>query len=210
MKKIIIALSLVFLLFSCNDDDMSKHSNNDNDDVTITFDTGIGSEVTSVTITYASKLDPVETEKDGYSFQGWFLDSGFKTQFDFGKTLKAQITYKDSITLYAKLSEKLYKVTYDGNGNTFGVVPVDNNLYAEGDTVHLIDQAAGTKPQKDGVRLGGWEIIGNFKSAIKLLNPEAYGISLEEGTGLIFAGSDEIIIISANNIVLKARYFKSF
>jgi len=34
--------------------------------------------------------------------------------------------------------EKIYSVIYDVNGNTDGEVPVDNNLYAEGDVVRLL------------------------------------------------------------------------
>jgi len=207
MKKIIIAFFLVFLLFSCKDDDMKNDIKDDNGlkSVTINFDTDGGSEVLSVTITYASKLAPVKTEKEGYSFQGWYLDRGFKTQFNFEKPLKAQSAYKDSIILYAKLSQKLYRVTYDGNGNTRGQVPVDDNLYAEGDKF-IAAWNGFERPTKNEAPLGAWELIGNVKNVVRPYPDGFQGIYLKEGTYLLWGGSISEITIDINDIKLKARY----
>jgi len=50
---------------------------------------------------------------------------------------------------------KIYKVTYNGNGNTEGEVPVDDNLYAEGDTFTL--PGIGNL-QKEGYHFDVWLI----------------------------------------------------
>jgi len=56
---------------------------------------------------------------------------------------------------------KIYRVIYDGNGNTEGEVPVDDNLYAEGDTVYI---RAVTAPdyglRKNGMFGIGWDVEG--------------------------------------------------
>jgi 3D (Asp-Asp-Asp) domain-containing protein len=46
-----------------------------------------------------------------------------------------------------------YNITYDGNGNTGGVVPVDENLYPSGSSVQLDD---GKEMIKEGFKFMGW------------------------------------------------------
>jgi hypothetical protein len=50
--------------------------------------------------------------------------------------------------------EKIYKITYFGDGYTSGELPVDNNLYAEGDKIRL---QRGTF-QKEGFNFAGLRI----------------------------------------------------
>ena len=107
---------------------------NERMEVLIQFDTDGGTEIASQNILYNALINPVEPpEKEGYSFKGWFFDQEFTRAFDLEKTIEEQCSYTDTITLYAKFLPRLYRVTYDGNGNTEGEVPVDNNFYAEGD-----------------------------------------------------------------------------
>ena len=54
--------------------------------------------------------------------------------------------------------EKIYRVIYDGNGNTEGEVPVDNNLYATGDKFYPIWEAS---LRKNGATLLGWHYEGD-------------------------------------------------
>jgi uncharacterized repeat protein (TIGR02543 family) len=123
--------------------------------VTINFNTDGGDNIPSVTVSYDSSLQPMETVKEGFSFKGWFLDEN--SPFDFEKPISKQITYQENITLYAKFSPKLYRVIYDGNGNTEGEVPVDDNLYAEGDT---LKPAWNYKLRKGLYTFKGWLVTG--------------------------------------------------
>lgn len=49
---------------------------------------------------------PLEPSKLGYTFEGWFSDSEYKTEFDFSKSIKS------NTTLYAKWTKNSYKVIF--------------------------------------------------------------------------------------------------
>ena len=64
---------------------------------TVTFNSNEGSTVSSQTIVAGGTIaTPADPEKDGYTFDGWYVDSGLTTQF----TSSTQIT--ENTTLYAK------------------------------------------------------------------------------------------------------------
>ena len=94
------------------------------------------------------------------------------TQFSIG--------YDSSVSTYA--------VTYDGNGNTIGSVPTDNNNYEEGETVTVLGNNEGLVKNQDGISLLfiGWNI--------------AYDGS---GTGYI---ADDTFSMSATNLTLYAQW----
>jgi hypothetical protein len=50
--------------------------------------------------------------------------------------------------------ESTYTVTYDGNENTSGTVPVDSQTYSQGQTVAVLDNTGGLT--KTGSTFGGW------------------------------------------------------
>ena len=58
---------------------------------------------------------PGDLTAEGWNFGGWYKDSGFNTVWDFGTD-----TVKDDMTLYAKWTEKTYKVTFVYGDNTTG------------------------------------------------------------------------------------------
>jgi len=72
--------------------------------------------------------------KTGYSFVGWNTQAdGNGTTYTQGQQFTMGVA---NVTLYAKWIEfPPYTVTYDGNGNTGGSVPVDPTDYEEGDIV---------------------------------------------------------------------------
>jgi len=208
MRKILIPV-LILCIISIMNCEEEKNENNiisyDKENVTVTFDTDGNGDNSSVTITFDSKLDPVNIEKEGFSFQGWFLDKGFNKKFDFDKPLKNQMIYQKNITLYAKLSQKLYKVTYNGNGNTTGEFPVDDNLYAEDDILPLlwpwVPKTNVDTPYKENNNFLGYRIIGNVKEIKKpipnFMGMDALGLRVWYFT---------LITMGDNDIELKALY----
>ena len=64
-------------------------------------------------------------EREGYTFDGWYLDKGFTTKFDQNSELKT------NVVLYAKFSKKSFKVEFVANGN---IVSTETVLYGEGAT----------------------------------------------------------------------------
>jgi len=89
---------------------------------------------------------------------------------------------------------KIYKITYNGNGNTEGEVPVDNNLYAEGDTFY---PKWSLDLKRNGYIFVHWEV----SNVASVENPY---MDYLNGTYEIRASS--IIKFSSNDIELKALY----
>jgi uncharacterized repeat protein (TIGR02543 family) len=86
--------------------------------------------------------------KTGYTFAGWnTAANGSGTTYAPAATFAAA----GDITLYAKWC---YNVTYDGNGNSSGAAPADNNKYLPGATVTVLGNT-GTLA-KTGYIFGGW------------------------------------------------------
>jgi hypothetical protein len=94
---------------------------------------------------------------------------------------------------------KIYRVIYNGNGNTEGEVPVDDNLYAEGDVLFPLLWNGDMK--KDGWGFAGWELIGNVK---QVKRPHS---TLSNGN--IRLSSISEITLDKNNIELKGLYNNS-
>jgi uncharacterized repeat protein (TIGR02543 family) len=124
--------------------------------------------------------------KTGFVFSGWntvadgsgdAYASGSGTFF-----MPAQ-----NVTLYAswKAAEATYTVTYDGNGNTSGSVPVDATAYRVGDTVTA--QANWNALAKTGFYFSGW-------------NTQA------DGSGTAFATGVGVFGMPANNVTLYAMW----
>jgi uncharacterized repeat protein (TIGR02543 family) len=88
----------------------------------------------------------------GYVFAGWNTSSDGK-----GKQLYPGSSFKiDSmVILYARwTNETTYAVSYDANGSTSGVVPVDNNRYVGGE--YAIASVNSGNLTKKGYSFAGW------------------------------------------------------
>lgn len=69
---------------------------------TVRFDSQGGTNVSSQSLTYGSKVkEPSAPEKEGFIFGGWYKEASCKNSWDFTKD-----TVTSSITLYAKWTEK--------------------------------------------------------------------------------------------------------
>ncbi|MBQ2942390.1 MAG: InlB B-repeat-containing protein [Clostridia bacterium] len=99
---------------------------------TVKFDTAGGSEVTSAKIAYGDALGEISAPtREGYVFDGWFLDKEFTTE------VTAESKVKGNITLYARWTEKAKREIVltigDVNASVFGenkandVAPVIRN-----------------------------------------------------------------------------------
>lgn len=80
---------------------------------TLSFDSNGGSAVTAITQDYNTEVtSPSAPTKTGYSFDGWYSDSGLTTLYSF-TTMPAQ-----NLTLYAKWTINQYTITFDSNGGS--------------------------------------------------------------------------------------------
>jgi uncharacterized repeat protein (TIGR02543 family) len=118
---------------------------------TITFSNDGGTDVTAITQDYDTVvLEPTETTKEGYTFDGWYSDSDLSVAFIF-ETMPAE-----DITLYAKWIINQYIITFNSNGGTdITVITQDYNTV-------VIEPV---EPTKEGYTFGGWYSDSNLSVA---------------------------------------------
>ena len=89
----------------------------------------------------------------GYSFAGWNTQTnGTGTTYTQGQTFTMGSA---NVTLYAKWSANAtYTVTYNGNGNTGGSVPIDSTNYEQGQTVTVLGNTGNLV--KTNFTFAGW------------------------------------------------------
>ena len=109
---------------------------------TITFEANEGPAVESITQDYNTPVqEPTVLTEEGYTFNGWYLDSALTTPYTFS-TMPAE-----NITLYAKWDINQYSITFESNG---------------GSAVEEITQNYGSlvlepqSPMKTGYVFAGW------------------------------------------------------
>lgn len=89
------------------------------------FDTDEGSSIPSQKNTIGTSVfEPLAPNKTGYTFDGWFLDTGFTTPFDFTKSIYS------NITIYAKWKINIYTVTFNNLyiHNTLTSTPITKQI----------------------------------------------------------------------------------
>ena len=119
---------------------------------TVTFDSCGGSEVNAVTVTAGEVVSkPADPTREGYTFQGWYLDEACTQAYDFSMPVET------SITLYAKWAEQVeanktllqktydYAVTLDTTGVVESAVDVFEKALAEAKAV--LDNPNATQEQ---------------------------------------------------------------
>ncbi len=109
----------------------------------ITYNTDGGSAIDPAT-GRTTLPDPLPTPtKTGYTFAGWYTDSGFNTP----ATAGAEIT--QHTTLYAKWTAKTITITWDANGGS--VTPESSTYTYNGATITLLPT-----PTRTGYKFNGW------------------------------------------------------
>jgi uncharacterized repeat protein (TIGR02543 family) len=106
--------------------------------------------------TVTTLKNPGGLVKTGFAFAGWNTNAaGTGTNYMNGATFPMG---NANVILYAKWSTP-YTITYDGNGNTGGSAPVDNNVYATGIQVVLAGNTGAMV--KTGLEFLGWNTLAN-------------------------------------------------
>ncbi|WP_405154339.1 InlB B-repeat-containing protein [Paenibacillus sp. FSL K6-0108] len=124
---------------------------------TVNFDPTGGSVVADQTVPYGELVTaPDVPTKAGYTFGGWYTDSGLSQAFDFDTT-----TVTADITLYAKWTVNSYTVHFASNG---GSVVADQSIQ-HGDLAAVPDS-----PTKAGHTFGGWYTDSGLSQAFDFNN----------------------------------------
>ncbi len=120
--------------------------------------------------------------KTGYTFNGWnTAANGTGTSYNGGNTFAMG---SSDVTLYAQWSPIDYTVTYNGNTNTAGAVPTDDNTYNITDTVTVLGNTGSLA--KTGYTFTGWNTAAN-------------------GTGTSYNGGDTFAM-GSSNVTLYAQW----
>jgi uncharacterized repeat protein (TIGR02543 family) len=111
---------------------------------TVTFNSQSGSEVASETVADGSKVSkPADPTRDGYTFDGWYKESTYITEWDFATEVVTSNT-----TLYAKwtsvstavTTETLTAVKFYPNP-TDGQLTIDNGQWKEGEVIEIYNMS---------------------------------------------------------------------
>ena len=115
--------------------------------LTVTYNSNGGSSVTAGSTTTGGTIAtaPTDPTKTGYTFAGWFTDSGLTTQAVFPNFVHGQTA---NFTLYAKWTANTLTVTYNSNGGS----TVADGTTTSGGTI----TSAPTAPSKTGYAFAGW------------------------------------------------------
>jgi len=108
--------------------------------VTVNFETNGGNAIESIQAGQGMTATLPTPVRDGYVFEGWYLNSALTTSFDPATLLQ------DEITLYAKWTPGTYVLTLNTNGG----VAINPMMLAFGAAVTL------PTPFRDGYTFGGW------------------------------------------------------
>ena len=117
------------------------------DTTTVTFNSNGGSAVSDKTVTYKNTYGTLPTPtKTGYTFNGWYKESGFTNQVTTSTTVASPANH----TLYAKWTANTYTVAYNGNGSTGGSTTSSLHTYD-------VDKALTSNGfTKTGYTFSGW------------------------------------------------------
>ena len=185
MKKfrLVLLLVLVALMISmlagC---DFFKGPQSSNDEFVITFDTQGGSEIAPITIRSGESLTlPKAPTKDGYVFDGWYLDSNCIEEYE------DSYVVSKNITLYAKWRELVageeFNVIFNLNYGT-------DNIVEKTTENRLITYI----PVRQGYRFNGWYYSDGYVEDIGYILTEKY---------------DTTIPVTQNGLVLYAEWVDS-
>lgn len=132
---VLTALMLCVVLSSC--EEIAEY--------TVTFDTQGGSTINVQTVKdgYAVS-EPSAPIKEGYTFDGWWIDKNYSTRWSFGANVVRQ-----NLTLYAKWTLEQHTVTFDSDGGT-EIAPFKASV----ETNYLVSKPQ--DPEKYGYVFEGW------------------------------------------------------
>jgi len=114
------------------------------------------------TVTVLGNVVSPVLAKSGFTFDGWNTTAnGSGTSYSQGNTFAVNT----NTTLYAQwiiFSPPTYTVTYNGNNETSGTVPVDGSSpYLSGSTVTVLGNVGSPVLAKTGFTFSGWNTMAN-------------------------------------------------
>lgn len=118
-----------------------------------------------------------EPIKTGYTFTGWAHTIRTRTSspiYTSGDTFIIESADVTLVATWIRLTPVTYTVTYDGNGHTGGIIPIDTNNYQATHTVTVLTD----EPTKTGYKFIGWSHASNVFTANDTFQMPAEHITL--------------------------------
>ena len=116
---------------------------------TVSFNTNGGSNIDEQVVAQDGKAaKPPAPTKTGYTFGGWYSDSGLNTPYDFDSD-----TISDTTTLYAKWTAIIYNVAVTVEGGT------DNTASASPASATIETQVTLTATPAEGYHFVEWQVV---------------------------------------------------
>ncbi len=139
---IIIALMLVLSIMS------AVACAEKSTEYTLKFTVGEDVHVTLTTDDISSITLPNDPEEVGYTFEGWYIDDTYETEF----TIESieDLLSSNNVVIYAKLSAIPYNITYNLDGG--------ENSSENPNTYTIEDAITFAEPTKEGYIFIGWDI----------------------------------------------------
>ena len=184
-NKIITTLVFIFLftfaLASCEFGDKTH---------TVKFDALNGSEVKTVKVIDGNGVEkPADPEKEGFIFEGWFLDLNSEEEYKFTTPVN------DDLVLYAKWldSSTTYTVTFETNGGT----NVEPKVLRVGAALGEV-----AEPQKTCVKFAGWFLDEELTKAVD----ETFKVT--EDT-VLYASYETVYVLGISQNESYAQYLRN-
>ncbi|MFA5474706.1 MAG: InlB B-repeat-containing protein [Acholeplasmataceae bacterium] len=162
---------------------------------TVTFDTDGGSPVNHVIVNEGNLIPiPIEPTKDGFIFDGWYLDD---VLYNFNDVISKDIILKAKW----EVEIKVYTVTF----NTDGADEIEPMMVNEGDLAPMpID------PNKDGFVFEGWFLDGDWYdfSAPVISDLELIAVWTEEANPQAYVETSEELLTAINNPKIEQIFYR--
>ena len=149
----------------------------------VTFDAGEGSAVEPVEVVNGQIITTVPTTtRDGYKFDGWYLDANYTQEFDFATEIQSDLT------LYAKWRE-VYTVSFETcGGTTLNNVTVDKNEIISAPTI-----------TRNGYEFIGWYTNAAYTQKYNFATPVTGNLKLYARWAYILTENDCTFELSGDN-----------
>ena len=216
MRKISFVFMILFLslsLFSCEDEKIN-----------ISFDSNGGSPVNDITYKNGEIIRlPENPIKEGYSFDGWYLDNESIQEFNVSMLLE------ENVVLYAKWSINQYTLSFDTDDGSY-IAPITQDYNSkiimpddpvkEGHSFLGWDQEIPEKMPLEGLKLTAkWSVNqytisfdtvgGSEIPSVKVYYGELidnFSIPTKEGHNFIGWGVEEPFTVPATDVTLIAKW----
>ena len=130
-----------------------------NDTYTVKFNTVGGSSVESQKIVWGEKINnPASPTKEGYTFDGWYLDANYKTKVD-----EVNYVVEGDVEFFAKWKINSYTITFATNGGE-EIDPITKNFNS---TIAIDD------PEREGYIFSGWYLDAALTKPFDMVVPSS-------------------------------------